>query len=265
MAQLNPVEILKKLPRTNCKECGYPTCLAFAMALITGACEPARCPYFAPKDWPAHVSAPKAPQEDFAWKILEEVKKKAAKVDFAAVATQIGAEYEEGSLKLRFLDTNAFLSREEALREDEKELDPRDQILLYNYVIFAGKTPLRGEFVGLESFPNSLSKTATLRKYAEEKLALSFSEKPSLLEKALAKFKHEKPSTCPADLCAVVWVLPKVPLKIHFFNAEPEENLPAEVKILFDAHATAYLDLESLVFCAERLVERLIALSEEEG
>ncbi|WP_456371449.1 DUF3786 domain-containing protein, partial [Thermodesulfatator atlanticus] len=70
---------------------------------------------------------------------------------------------------------------------------------------------------------------------------------------------------CPADLCAVVWVLPKVPLKIHFFNAEPEENLPAEVKILFDAHATAYLDLESLVFCAERLVERLIALSEEEG
>ena len=30
---LTGIEIFKMLPKTNCKECGFPTCLAFAMAL----------------------------------------------------------------------------------------------------------------------------------------------------------------------------------------------------------------------------------------
>jgi acetyl-CoA decarbonylase/synthase complex subunit gamma len=30
---LSGVEIFKHLPKTNCKKCGHPTCLAFAMKL----------------------------------------------------------------------------------------------------------------------------------------------------------------------------------------------------------------------------------------
>ena len=33
---LTGLEIYKHLPKTNCKECGSPTCLAFAMALAGG-------------------------------------------------------------------------------------------------------------------------------------------------------------------------------------------------------------------------------------
>lgn len=42
---LTGIEIFKMLPKTNCKECGFPTCLAFAMALATGKAELAACPY----------------------------------------------------------------------------------------------------------------------------------------------------------------------------------------------------------------------------
>jgi acetyl-CoA decarbonylase/synthase complex subunit gamma len=38
------LEIYKLLPRTNCKKCGYPTCLAFAMALASKKVELAACP-----------------------------------------------------------------------------------------------------------------------------------------------------------------------------------------------------------------------------
>jgi acetyl-CoA decarbonylase/synthase, CODH/ACS complex subunit gamma len=38
------LEIYKLLPRTNCKKCGYPTCLAFAMALASKKAELAACP-----------------------------------------------------------------------------------------------------------------------------------------------------------------------------------------------------------------------------
>jgi ArsR family metal-binding transcriptional regulator len=40
-----PLEIYKLLPKTNCKECGFLSCLAFASALTTGDAEPAQCPY----------------------------------------------------------------------------------------------------------------------------------------------------------------------------------------------------------------------------
>lgn len=41
---LTGIEIYKLLPQTNCKECGEPTCLAFAMKLAAGKTELALCP-----------------------------------------------------------------------------------------------------------------------------------------------------------------------------------------------------------------------------
>jgi acetyl-CoA decarbonylase/synthase complex subunit gamma len=41
---LTGIEIFKLLPKTNCGQCGVPTCLAFAMALAAGKAELAKCP-----------------------------------------------------------------------------------------------------------------------------------------------------------------------------------------------------------------------------
>lgn len=57
---LTGIEIFKMLPKTNCKECGYPTCLAFAMALASGKAELEACPYVSEevKEKLAEASAP---------------------------------------------------------------------------------------------------------------------------------------------------------------------------------------------------------------
>lgn len=39
------IQIYKLLPQTNCKECGFPTCLAFAMKLAAKQVELSACPY----------------------------------------------------------------------------------------------------------------------------------------------------------------------------------------------------------------------------
>ncbi|UCE71615.1 MAG: acetyl-CoA decarbonylase/synthase complex subunit gamma [Nitrospiraceae bacterium] len=41
---LTGVQIFKLLPKTNCKKCGFPTCLAFAMKLAQGGVELSACP-----------------------------------------------------------------------------------------------------------------------------------------------------------------------------------------------------------------------------
>ncbi len=42
---LTGIQIFKLLPKTNCGECGVPTCLAFAMNLAGGKTELEKCPY----------------------------------------------------------------------------------------------------------------------------------------------------------------------------------------------------------------------------
>ncbi len=42
---LNGIQILKMLPKTNCGECGIPTCLAFGMKVAAGQMEIDKCPY----------------------------------------------------------------------------------------------------------------------------------------------------------------------------------------------------------------------------
>lgn len=42
---LTGMDIYKLLPKKNCKECGFPTCLAFAMKLAQGGVDAEKCPY----------------------------------------------------------------------------------------------------------------------------------------------------------------------------------------------------------------------------
>ncbi|HVO83291.1 MAG TPA: acetyl-CoA decarbonylase/synthase complex subunit gamma [Syntrophobacteria bacterium] len=57
---LTGIQIFKLLPKTNCGECGVPTCLAFAMALAAGKAELDKCPYVseAAKEQLSESSAP---------------------------------------------------------------------------------------------------------------------------------------------------------------------------------------------------------------
>lgn len=57
---LTGIEIYKKLPRTNCKECGFPTCLAFAMNVAAGKVGLEQCPYVS-EEAKAELSEASAP------------------------------------------------------------------------------------------------------------------------------------------------------------------------------------------------------------
>ena len=57
---LTGIEIFKLLPKTNCGDCGVPTCLAFAMNLAAGKAELVACPHVSEeaKDQLQEASAP---------------------------------------------------------------------------------------------------------------------------------------------------------------------------------------------------------------
>jgi len=60
---LSGLEIYKHLPRTNCKDCGVPTCLAFAMKVASGQAALDGCPHMKPEAKAALSEASAPPQQ----------------------------------------------------------------------------------------------------------------------------------------------------------------------------------------------------------
>ncbi|SDK76721.1 acetyl-CoA decarbonylase/synthase complex subunit gamma [Natronincola ferrireducens] len=46
---LTGLDIFKLTPKKNCKDCGFPTCLAFSMKVAAGAMEIEKCPHMSPE------------------------------------------------------------------------------------------------------------------------------------------------------------------------------------------------------------------------
>lgn len=264
--KLPPLAIVKRTPRTNCGCCGHPTCLAFGAAVVKTGYALSRCPFIdltgLDLDPTPVAAAPNQEARDLAF--IATLKERVAPFDLQALAPQLGASWEPGhpdTLSFRYLGHTVTLSKNTLLLDGQEPDDPRDQILIYNYLYGRGTQRPSGEWIGMESLPNSISKIKTLATYCEAPLARLFSEQPrSTLRPALLALDAVAADNPSADLAVVVPVLPMVPQCLLFWGAAPEERFEARVKILFDRHVLSYLDLESLVFSSERLAERLATL-----
>lgn len=60
-----------------------------------------------------------------------------------------------------------------------------------------------------------------------------------------------------ADAALHFFALPRVPLLLLFWDAEPAEEIGARAKLLFDETVTVHLDIESILFLSEHLRRRL--------
>lgn len=71
-AGLKVMEILKLLPMTNCKACGYPTCMAYAAALREGELSLKDCPPLWEETYLLKREKLQAYLESFGWRALDE-------------------------------------------------------------------------------------------------------------------------------------------------------------------------------------------------
>ena len=266
---LSVMELLKTLPRTNCGECGQATCLAFATQVIKEGEDLGRCPYLpeAAQAIAGEIENQQASglgrrRESIAI-ALEALQEKVAPLDLASLAEGLGANYGEEDrrpfLNFRFFGHNLMVFKDEVRYPEGVAANPWDAILLYNYLASRGRAELTGNWITFQSLPNSVSKTKTLKRL-EGELAAHFAGKQEDLAKAAAHLGAEPTQTAgDADLQVVFRPLPKVPILLLFWEADLEENFPAQVHFLFDGNVSEYLDLESLLFLVEQLAERLMA------
>ena len=141
--------------------------------------------------------------------------------------------------------------------------DPRDLILLSNYLTQGGgPAPDNGNWVGMESLPNSISKVKALARDCETKIAAMFAKKPSSLDACCTKLGGSPGNQgAGADVDQIVFVLPRIPMLLLFWAEDEDDGFGARAKVLFDERVLGIIDIESLVFAAERLADSLIHLT----
>ena len=275
MNPVTPVELFKATPRNNCKECGFLTCLAFATQVIVEKKPIEKCPYIDPDlrnslkeriDEQHQVG--KYVKKDLYKNTSEFIKEQLEDCDFSSVAEGIGAVFEEKEgiplLRFSYMNRNCLLSKEEIFINGKAADNHWDNILLYNYVHFAGDAPLADEWIPIENIPGYTPKKSGLEQGCEEKIANHFQGRPARLQQAASTLGGKIAADAShADAAFTIFLLPKIPFYMLFWDEDPEEGFPARTKVLFDRSVINYLDLESLVFLAERFAETMIKVDQE--
>ena len=102
----NPLDVLKLLDGSNCRKCGKPTCMAFAVAICNGQKRLEECPTATIDDVSRGQAGATArqtpPGQDFEL-VLEQLTREVAAIDLAAAAKRLGASYANGKLTIKCL------------------------------------------------------------------------------------------------------------------------------------------------------------------
>jgi len=178
---LSGLEIFKKLPKTNCKDCGFPTCLAFAMQLAAGKVELEKCPHISEE---AKVALSEASQPPI------------LKVEIGAGNDSfiVGEETVMFRHDRTFVNQNAFavtidddmdMGKIEGVvkKINEVEYERVGQILKLDAVCINNKSKDGDNFLKVVGRIESLTKKALIL----------ISSDPEVLKTAAERFKEKKP------------------------------------------------------------------------
>lgn len=88
------IDIYKKLPGTNCGECGEPTCMAFALKVKNAQRKIPDCPYVKEEDGESLNQEPIATMENNYKRVSNELEQEIRHVNFREAADAIGGNYE---------------------------------------------------------------------------------------------------------------------------------------------------------------------------
>jgi hypothetical protein len=267
--RLAPLHLYKLTPKTNCGECGMPTCLAFATQVIVGQADLDACPNldkqslgpFRAQLAEQHQSGIGVKREGFE-KALQYLRKEILKWNFKTIAHNLGADLIEAeggpALTFPYFGQEVLVTHTDVARASGDDLDPYEKILIYNYVIGGGVEP-SGVWVGMESLPNSVSKIKSLKAHCEERIARAFAGKMQMLPGAIRHAGRQVPLTEEkVDFAAEFPILPKLRVRVLWWDEDPAEGFEAQTKFLFDTSVLQVLDLESLLFACEQLTDRLL-------
>jgi hypothetical protein len=255
--EMNYLDIYKLLNKSNCGECDTPTCMAFALSVIKGERDPVDCPYI-DKEVASKI-AQSVERKDWKVDLIQSLRKEVTGIEFNAVADGLGAQIIDNKLNVKCLGMDFRIDTTGKVHTTG-HINPWIEILLLHYVRTAGSSALTGKWVSFSELRGGLVKVHSFKRDCEEPLKAIVDDNGEYFSDLLGVLGGKHVEDQPADKAWVIYPLPKVPFLILYWKAD--DDYSSSLNILMDRTADEYLDVESVIFLGEGLVEmfrRIIA------
>ena len=258
------IDIYKYLPKTNCGECGLPSCFGFAAKLAANLSSIEDCPHLEDQAREKlreavgdRTSSPGTVYEQ----ALEVLKEKMKTVDLVKTAERLGGVlHGPDSMDLIFLNERYLVTKERVLDASGQETRPWISILIYNHLCMPDPPPNAEEWTSFSAIPQSHAKDKAWKGHVEEVIAGRYSGDVERLRRTCAAQGGEAIEREGSHNAAYLFrFFPKFPVLLLFWDAVPEEDFPAQCTMLLDENANRYLDIESIVVLGEEFASRLLA------
>ncbi len=260
-----PLEILEILEKSNCRECGEATCLAFASAVFRAQRKIDECPRLDKRVIKSFLentvqhSGAKIPGEVYINRLKGELKA----LDFISAAQRTGGRLIGDRLVIKVLGKDFGVDIEGNLYTDI-HLNPYVAVPFLNYVLYGQGIDPSGKWISFRELKDGREGYAIFQKRCETLIKRLADEHTALIDDIVMVFNgQEVAKQFKADVSVVLHPLPKVPLMICYWK--PEEGLESNVRVFFDKSANHNLDTDSLFDLAVGISEMLQKLVTTHG
>lgn len=274
---LSIIDLYKKLlPKTNCRQCGFPTCLAFAGMVVSEGVPLERCPYIDGEKLEAarielseQRRSGKWTKKDLSEEALKWAKERSASMRLEDLQKRIGGRIVEAGgdkvIEIPYFSDTLLISKEGLSLQAGRSLGRWEQVFIYNHMAQGGSRDPTGQWKGLVEFPNTVSKIKTMEGSIEGPIAERFYGRSRELEDAAVKIGGEVLKETGSDASAVILFrpLPRLPVMLRFWDGLEEEGYGSQARFLFDETVTEHLDIESILFLCERIKQGLFAVESQ--
>ncbi|MBI4765124.1 MAG: DUF3786 domain-containing protein [Deltaproteobacteria bacterium] len=247
MVQLNtPMEILKLLEKSNCRQCGELTCLAFAAAVFKGQKRLDGCPRLDQEVLERLAGKPKKEEEsDREFREgFERLRKRLSNLDFPAAAQRTGGRYANGKLTLKILGKDFSVDTQGNFFSDI-HIHHWITIPVLNYIFDGAGIPVSGKWVPFRELKNGGTWGPLFNQRCEKPLKRVADIYTDFFEDMIRIFNgRQVENHYASDISLVLHPLPKVPMLICYWK--PDEGLESSLNLFFDSTAEDNLPIESL-------------------
>jgi hypothetical protein len=261
----NAFEIFQLLDKSNCRNCGDKTCLAFAGAVFTGRRQLSECPRLARsviEQFCEEAGLSDAPQAEGIAR-FEALKGELAGIDLSAAAKRIGGHFARGRLTLKVLGKDFGVDGRGNFYT-EVHVNQWVAVPFLSHILCGKGLAPTGRWVSFRELKDGPERYPLFHKRCEQPLKQVADVYTPLFDDMVHLFGgRQVERQFASDISVVLHPLPRVPIMVCYWL--PAEGMQSSLNVFFDETADDNLDIGALFALGAGLAQMFTKLAHRHG
>jgi hypothetical protein len=261
----NAMTVFQLLEKSNCRQCGEKTCMAFAGAVFTGRRPLSECPRLdqhiieAYSDTSQNLDVVEQSRDDY----LEHLKSLIKDVDLQTATVRTGGRYKNDRLIIKVMGKDFGITRNGGISTDI-HINPWVTAPFFNYVLYGKGIDPTGHWRSFRELTDGRERYPLFQKRCEEQMKQVADSYTDLFDDVVQMFSGKQVDPqFQSDISVVFYPLPKLPIMVCYWL--PEEGMQSSLNVFFDQTADKNLDIGSIFSLGAGLAQMFAQIALRHG